>query len=121
MINRRGFLKLMGAATALSAGGIALIDTHRTFFLPPKGGWAQKLKIRRAMSYDINQDRMLWRYDASWVTLNGEHKQCDVQAEAQIDDVARMVLENAMRHDMGSPNSDQFRLALSGPFQMAYI
>jgi hypothetical protein len=38
-MNRRGFLQLLGAATAVSAGGIALIDTAKTFFLPPVGGW----------------------------------------------------------------------------------
>lgn len=44
-MNRRGFLKLVGAATAVSAGGIALLDTHKTFFLPPRGGWNGKLWV----------------------------------------------------------------------------
>lgn len=38
-MNRRGFLKYLGAATVASAAGIDLIDTARTFFLPPAGGW----------------------------------------------------------------------------------
>lgn len=40
-LTRRGFLKLMGAAVTLSAGGIALLEREpiRTFFLPPRGGW----------------------------------------------------------------------------------
>jgi hypothetical protein len=40
-ITRRGFLKLLGAAVTISAGGIALIETHKTFFLPPVGGWVR--------------------------------------------------------------------------------
>lgn len=40
-MNRRGFLQLLGAATALSVGGVALIETPKTFFLPPRGGWHQ--------------------------------------------------------------------------------
>src|SRR5277367_4627369 len=39
IMNRRKFLQYMGASTALSVGGIALLDTRKTFFLPPKGGW----------------------------------------------------------------------------------
>lgn len=38
-MNRRGFLKYLGAATVVTAAGIELIDTAKTFFLPPAGGW----------------------------------------------------------------------------------
>lgn len=38
-MNRRGFLQLASAATIITAAGITLIDTAKTFFLPPAGGW----------------------------------------------------------------------------------
>lgn len=38
-MNRRDLLKYLGAAAAASVGGLAIIDTHKTFFLPPAGGW----------------------------------------------------------------------------------
>jgi hypothetical protein len=40
-VNRRGFLKMLGAASVAAASGIAIIDTAKTFFLPPIGGWRQ--------------------------------------------------------------------------------
>ena len=112
----------MGAATALSAGGIALIDTHRTFFLPPQGGWVQQLKIRRASTYLINWDAMLYRYDAAWVLPNGEHKQGMIEVRAPIDDLARSTLESMVMREGGSPeNSNRFRLSLAGPHDARYI
>jgi hypothetical protein len=39
-MNRRGFLGLLSAAAALSAGGIAVFEHRKTFFLPPRGGWS---------------------------------------------------------------------------------
>ena len=42
-LSRGSFLKRSGAATTLSAGGIAVLDvlapSEKTFFLPPVGGW----------------------------------------------------------------------------------
>ena len=38
-MNRRDLFKLLGAATVVSAGGVALLDTAKTFFLPPRAGW----------------------------------------------------------------------------------
>lgn len=46
-MNRRDILKFLGAATAASIGGIALLDTKKTFFLPPKGGWNGALRTCR--------------------------------------------------------------------------
>ena len=44
MISRRGFLKLMGAAAAVTAGGIELFDLEipstTTYILPPTFGWS---------------------------------------------------------------------------------
>lgn len=44
-MNRRGFLQLLGASVALSAGGIAILEPEpiKTYFLPPQGGWAVTL------------------------------------------------------------------------------
>lgn len=48
-MNRRSFLSLIGAATTLTAGGIALIDvlapSEKTFFLPPDGGWNHRGQV----------------------------------------------------------------------------
>ena len=48
-MNRRSFLSLIGAATTLSVGGIALIDVlaprEKTFFLPPDGGWHHRGQV----------------------------------------------------------------------------
>lgn len=121
MISRRGFLKFLGAATAVSAGGIALIDTHKTFFLPPSMGWgAQRLKIRRVQQYLINDYTMPYRYDGTWDLPNGEGRHFHVEfAETNsmsqlvhYDKVARQILEDRMYADNGSPNSAQFVLKL---------
>jgi hypothetical protein len=120
-MNRRGFLQLLCAATAVSAGGIALIDTHRTFFLPPVGGWVQKLKIRKASAHDINRDVMHYRYDAAWVTPRGDHKQGMVEAFSPVDDIASSTLERLMMQDHGTPNSPVIRLSLSRHFNCSYI
>ena len=44
MITRRGFIQLLGAAAAVSAGGIELLELElpstKTIFLPPAGGWS---------------------------------------------------------------------------------
>lgn len=44
-MNRRGFLQLLGSTVALTAGGIALLEPEpiKTYFLPPRGGWAASL------------------------------------------------------------------------------
>ena len=39
-MDRRFFLKLVSASgLTLSAGGVALLEPRKTYFLPPKGGW----------------------------------------------------------------------------------
>ncbi len=38
-MNRRELLKFLGAAGAMSVGGIALLDSRKTYFLPPREGW----------------------------------------------------------------------------------
>jgi hypothetical protein len=124
MISRRGFMKLLGAATALSAGGIALIDTHKTFFLPPNGGWHQSLRIRKISQYLINTDSYRTRYDATWDLPNGEGRQfhidCDGDFYSDIgDEPAIMLLKDRMAADHGIPNSKQFILAL--PNQSCYV
>jgi hypothetical protein len=49
VVNRRSFLRLVGAATTLSAGGIELLEilapTPKTFFLPPEGGWNHRGQV----------------------------------------------------------------------------
>lgn len=48
-MNRRGFLKVLGiGAAAATTGAIALVEEElwtpsRTFFLPPAGGWGNRL------------------------------------------------------------------------------
>lgn len=111
MMNRRGFMKFLGAATALSVGGIALIETPKTFFLPPTGGWAQPLKVRRCEQYVINRDALIYRYDAAWDSPAGP-KQCYVETIEPCDEVAVSILKDRMAADDGTANSDQFKLAL---------
>ena len=111
MINRRGFLKLLAAATAVSAGGIALIETPKTFFLPPSGGWIQQLKIRRVEQYVINRDEYVYRYDAAWDSPTGA-KQYHVMATDQCDEVAIELLKDRMAADYGTANSKEFKLDL---------
>ena|ERR1700685_57769 len=83
-MNRRGFLKLAAAATALSAGGIALIETPKTFFLPPRGGWwAPTFEMRECEQYLINLDAMAYRWDAAWLDSNGEKQQFNVLGAPQ--------------------------------------
>ena len=38
-MDRRGFLKMLGAGAAVTATGLAVPDVARRFFLPPAGGW----------------------------------------------------------------------------------
>lgn len=121
MMNRRGFMKLLGAATALSVGGIALIETPKTFFLPPVGGWVQQLKVRRVEQYLINRDEYVYRYDAAWDSPTGA-KQCYVEAIEPCDEQAIRVLKDRMAADYGTANSDQFKLALPrGMIEGRYI
>lgn len=120
-MNRRGFMQLLAAATALSAGGIALIETPRTFFLPPRGGWAQQLKVRRVQQYLINRDAFVWRYDAAWDSPTGA-KQWFVDAREPCDDVAIHLLKDRMAADSGTANSAEFKLALPrGVYDGRYI
>lgn len=74
-MKRRDLLKFFGAATVASIGGIALIDTHKTFFLPPAGGWREgALRFLECTQYCINSDTMPTRFDAAWM-VNGERVQ----------------------------------------------
>jgi hypothetical protein len=121
MISRRGFMQLLGAATAASVGGIALIDTHKTFFLPPAGGWRQGLKVRFVEQYAINFDAMVYRYDATWDSPTGP-KQYHVDTDRRCDESAIMVLKDRMAADHGTPNSSAFKLELPrGYLQGQYI
>lgn len=109
-MNRRQLFKYLGAAVVASTG-IALIDTHKTFFLPPSGGWgAQKLKIRVIQQYIINTEP--FRYDGTWVKANGEHCQYHIDMLERNDHIAGMILQHRMAADAGTPNSDQFILKL---------
>ena len=38
-MNRRGFLKMLGAGAVVTAAGLMVPDVARRFFLPPRGGW----------------------------------------------------------------------------------
>lgn len=46
---------MLGAASVAAAGGIALIDTARTFFLPPAGGW----RVDNSFSLSDFEERIL--------------------------------------------------------------
>jgi hypothetical protein len=111
-MNRRGFLQLLGAATAISAGGIALIETSKTFFLPPSGGWVQHLKVRYVEQYLINLDAIIHRYDATWDIPSAEPRQFYVETIKRCDEVAIRLLKDRMAFDGGTPNSSYFKLAL---------
>jgi len=39
-MNRRGFLKMLGAGAVVTAAGLMVPDVARKIFLPPRGGWA---------------------------------------------------------------------------------
>jgi hypothetical protein len=39
MMNRRGFLAMLGAGAAITAAGLIVPDVARKIFLPPRGGW----------------------------------------------------------------------------------
>ena len=119
-MNRRDLFKLLGAATVASVGGIALIDTRKTFFLPPQGGW-HGLRIRHAKQYSIEHNDTLYRYDAAWVTPSGEHKQYCIDATARCDDAARDVMRQRMARDHGSPNSSHYLLSLPRNFESGYL
>jgi hypothetical protein len=120
-MNRRGFLQMLAAATAVSVGGIALIETPRTFFLPPIGGWHQALKIRRIEQYLINCDEMRYRYDTTWDMPNGEARQFHVDAKDPCDEQAIMLLKDRLIHDGGIPNSNHFKLELPRYVKSEYI
>lgn len=103
-MNRRDLFKFMGA-------GAAALLVPTTYFLPPAGGWVQKLKIRRIEQYVINRDEMVYRYDAAWDSPSGA-KQCFVDASKPCDEQAIMLLKDRMAGDYGTPNSAEFKLAL---------
>jgi hypothetical protein len=47
-MDRRGFLKLLGAGAAgaaVTAAGLAVPDVARRFFLPPAGGWHDDYRL----------------------------------------------------------------------------
>jgi hypothetical protein len=123
MISRRSFFKALAATAVVSAGGIALIEPAKTFFLPPRCGWgAQRLKIRIVQQYLINTGTEPFRYDGTWVKANGEHVQYHLDLDTRDDHVARMMLEDRMNADWGTPNSDQFILRLpQGAIFGAYL
>jgi hypothetical protein len=113
-MNRRDLFKLLGATTALTAAGLVIPGATK-YFLPPVGGWgAQRLKVRKIQQYLINTDTMPWRYDATWVTRDGQHVQyhVDTGSEHPCDEMAIHMLTDRMEHDGGTPNSDQFILKL---------
>jgi hypothetical protein len=49
-MNRRGFLKMLGAGAAVTAAGLLVPDVARKFFLPPHGGWTPGPKPGWALS-----------------------------------------------------------------------
>jgi hypothetical protein len=129
-MNRRDLFKFMGAgAAALLVPELMLPKT--TFFLPPSCGWgAQRLIIRKMQQYVIATSSYPIRYDATWDTADGGAHQYHVDfsdegnpdyPQFQSDKIARMMLEDRMRHDNGIPNSDQFKLALPRGIVGKYI
>ncbi len=90
-MNRRQFFGSLAGAVALSAGGIALVETPKTIFLPPRQGWFQTpLRMREISQYHIATHSMPYRYDAAWLDAAGERQQWHVFfPEVTAVDVAR--------------------------------
>jgi hypothetical protein len=120
-VNRRDLLKF----AALGAVGLLVPSSSVSYFLAPRGGWAQRLKIRRVQQYLIADDSYPIRYDATWDAPDGPKQYhvdfAPIRAEdwvldmgilRQHDLIARQVLEERMLFDCGTPNSPQFKLAL---------
>jgi hypothetical protein len=123
-VNRRGFLQTLAAATAISAGGIMLIETPKTFFLPPRGGWHQALKIRRVEQYLINSDEIRYVYDAAWTLPDGFIREYYVDASTPCNEVAKLLLKSQMEAEQGAPSSslsDEYWLSRYGARFEGYI
>lgn len=115
-MNRRDLFKFAGL-------GAAALLVPTTYFLPPSGGWIQRLKIRKTEQYLINLDAMAFRYDAAWDTPSGP-KQCYVMTEPEevfkfptetrdwTDKIASKMLRGMMEKDGGTANSSAFKLEL---------
>lgn len=104
-MNRRDLFKFAGL-------GAAALLVPTTYFLPPRGGWIQRLKVRKVQQYVISNDSAPFRYDATWDLPNGEGRQYNVEMLYQNDQMARDILIRQMEFDGGIPNSNQFKLAL---------
>lgn len=71
-MNRRDLFKSIMGTAAISAGGIALVESTATIFLPPRQGWWQpELRMREVQQYLINTDELAMRYDMAWAVLGG--------------------------------------------------
>ena len=120
-MNRRDLFKFLGAGAA----GL-LIPSTTSYFLAPRGGWVQNLKMRMIQQYCISDDSYPIQYDATWDLPNGE----PVQMYIRFDPIPTMdVWENPaifadqhrkaqdffmqkMREQNGSPNSSKMVLRL---------
>jgi hypothetical protein len=98
-MNRRGFLKMLGAGAAVTAAGLLVPDVARKIFLPPRGGWLTPLSafnvgdvvtfegihdplvIRRCKQFVVTSitPSDIYRYDAAWTLPNGEEEQVSVR------------------------------------------
>lgn len=117
-MNRRELFKW----AALGATGL-LVPSTVTYFLAPRGGWAQPLKIRIVQQYLLDAEGTgteRFRYDATWDTAQGG-KQYHVDMLMRNDDFARKMLYERMCHDNGTPNSAEFYLRLPGGAYGAYL
>lgn len=81
---------------------------------------ASKLKIRKSKRYNFDGSPDLYRYDASWDTPTGG-KQTWVESQVPCDELARSILERAMRKDNGNPNSAEYVLELPPGIEAEWI
>jgi hypothetical protein len=101
-VNRRHFLQAIGAAVAVTAGGIELLQLEvpkRTFFLPPGAGWpvSRVLTLCDGTAGWHRESKILYGMDQSPLAIARAAMRLMVVGTVPVKELAGLDIENQFR------------------------
>jgi hypothetical protein len=101
-MNRRKFFGMTIGAIA-AAGLSPLLLPEKTIFLPPRYGWKPSALghgyMREVKQYSINQDELLYRYDAVGRDIWGQEYQFHADTSGPGEDLAKHLFADKFAHE----------------------